>query len=178
MPPSKSRQQRYNALAPSYWACPIFVEYFVMEQMQRASSENCLEVQLTFPPEISGDPLVCHLVRDYDLTFNILQASISPRKEGHLTLKLMGNAQNIQASIDFLKKEGVKVTGIAQNVVRIEDLCMHCGMCTALCTVKALTVEQGSRLVCFDAEQCTACGLCVLVCPVGAMVLQVQQGKL
>lgn len=149
-----------------------------MEQMQVASTENCLEVQLTFPPEISGDPLVCHLVQDYNLVFNILQASISPRKEGHLTLKLMGHPENIQASIDYLKKEGVKVTGIAQKVVRIEDLCMHCGMCTALCTVAALSVEQSSRLVCFDAERCTACGLCVRVCPVKAMVLQVQQGKL
>lgn len=149
-----------------------------MEHMQLASTENCLEVQLTFPPEISGDPLVCQLVQDYNLIFNILQASISPRKEGHLTLKLMGNAENIQASIDFLKRAGVKVTGITQQVVRIEDLCMHCGMCTALCTVNALHVDKDSRLVCFEAGDCTACGLCVRVCPVKAMVLQVQQGKL
>lgn len=149
-----------------------------MEQAQTAPAENFLEVQLTFPPEISNDPLVCHLVRDYNLTFNILQARITPRKEGHLTLKLIGPAENIQSSIEFLKKEGVKVTGIAQKVVRVEDLCMHCGMCTALCSVAALHVEADSRLVAFDATQCTACGLCVRVCPVNAMVLQVQQGKL
>lgn len=149
-----------------------------MEQVQTAPAENFLEVQLAFPPDISSDPLVCHLVRDYNLTFNILQARITPRKEGHLTLKLIGPAENIQSSIEYLKKEGVKVTGIAQKVVRVEDLCMHCGMCTALCAVAALHVETGSRLVTFDATQCTACGLCVRVCPVNAMVLQVQQGKL
>lgn len=144
-----------------------------MEQL-----EQCLEVQLTFPAEISNDPLVCHLVRDYGLTFNILEARITPRKEGHLTLQLMGNAAHIQDSIDFLKKEGVKVTGIAQHVGRVEEQCMHCGMCTALCSVRALTVDDENRMVRFDAEQCTACGLCVRVCPVGAMFLQVQQGKL
>lgn len=147
-------------------------------QTEQAQTDQCLEVQLTFPAEISNDPLVCHLVRDYGLTFNILEARITPRKEGHLTLQLMGDAVRIQSSIDFLKKEGVKVTGIAQHVARLEEQCMHCGMCTALCSVRALRVDGDSRLVLFDAKECTACGLCVRVCPVGAMVLQVQQGKL
>lgn len=146
--------------------------------MEQVQTEQCLEVQLTFPAEISNDPLVCRLVRDYALTFNILEARITPRKEGHLTLQLMGSAVNVQSSIDFLKQEGVKVTGIAQQVVRLEELCMHCGMCTALCTVRALSVDNDSRKVLFDARQCTACGLCVRVCPVEAMILQVQQGKL
>lgn len=146
--------------------------------MEQAQTEQCLEVQLTFPAEISHDPLVCQLVRDYGLTFNILEARITPRKEGHLTLQLLGSALHIQSSIDFLKKEGVKVTGIAQHVVRLEEACMHCGMCTALCGPRALAVDGDSRKVLFEVKQCTACGLCVRVCPVGAMVLQVQQGKL
>ncbi|MEG2171697.1 MAG: NIL domain-containing protein [Desulfovibrionaceae bacterium] len=149
-----------------------------MEQVKTALTEDCLEVQLTFPPEISNEPLVCHLVRDYNLTFTILAARITPRKEGHLTLQLIGQAEDIQASVDFLKTEGVKVTGIAQKVIRHDDVCMHCGTCTALCAAKALRVDPQSRLVCFDVQQCTACGLCVRVCPVRAMVLQVQQGKL
>lgn len=146
--------------------------------MVQPAAEHCLEVQLTFPPDISTEPLVCHLVRDYGLTFNILQARITPREEGHMTLKLMGEEDKIQSSISFLKQEGVKVTGIAQNIARIEDLCMHCGMCTALCAAGALAVAADSRLVTFDTTVCTACGLCARVCPVHCMVLQVQQGKL
>lgn len=146
--------------------------------VQLHSADTCLDVQLTFPPDISSEPLVCLLVRDYGLTFNILQARITPREEGHMTLKLMGSAEKMQASISYLKQEGVKVTGIAQHIGRLEELCMHCGMCTALCATNALAVVPDSRMVSFDVTKCTACGLCVRVCPVHAMVLQVQQGKL
>lgn len=149
-----------------------------MVHTQGLLGDNCIEVQLTFPPEISNDPLVCHLVRDFNLTFNILQARITPRKEGHLTLKLMGAAEGIQQGIAYLKKEGVKVTGVAQHVARVEALCMHCGMCTALCAAKALHVDVRTREVLFDEDQCNACGLCVRICPVKAMVLKVEQGNL
>lgn len=146
--------------------------------VQLPSTDNCLEVQLTFSPDISTEPLVSYLARDYGLTFSILQARITPREEGHMTLKLMGSSDNIQSGISYLKQEGVKVTGIAHHIARVEDLCMHCGMCLALCTAGALGVAVGSRLVTFDVDLCTACGLCARVCPVHSMVLQVKQGKL
>ena len=42
-------------------------------------------VHLTFPPTISGAPLVCNLTRLFDLDFNISTAQITPRQEGFLT---------------------------------------------------------------------------------------------
>ena len=36
-------------------------------------------VHLTFPPAISGAPLVCNLTRLFDLDFNISTAQITPR---------------------------------------------------------------------------------------------------
>ena len=45
-------------------------------------------VHLTFPPTISGAPLVCNLTRLFDLDFNISTAQITPRQEGFLTLEL------------------------------------------------------------------------------------------
>lgn len=39
-------------------------------------------VHLTFPPAISGAPLVCNLTRLFDLDFNISTAQITPRQEG------------------------------------------------------------------------------------------------
>lgn len=135
-------------------------------------------VQLTFPPEISCDPLVCHLVRDFDLTFNILQARITPRKEGYLTLELIGTEDKVRNSVRYLKEQGVKVTGMEQHVRRDDSLCMHCGTCTALCPTGALRVGADSRLIVFTVEKCTACGQCVRVCPVKAMLLDVEQGTL
>ena len=41
-------------------------------------------VHLTFPPTISGAPLVCNLTRLFDLDFNISTAQITPRQEGCL----------------------------------------------------------------------------------------------
>ncbi len=133
------------------------------------------EVRLTFTPDISNEPLVCRLVKDHSLEFNILKAQISPRKEGRLTLELIGTQANIENGIAYLKDYGVRVLGISHATARQEELCMHCGMCTAVCGTQALFVENTTRLVLFDGEKCTACGLCTKVCPVSAMNQDVQQ---
>ena len=44
-------------------------------------------VHLTFPPTISGAPLVCNLTRLFDLDFNISTAQITPRQEGFLNCR-------------------------------------------------------------------------------------------
>ena len=136
------------------------------------------EVHLTFAPDISGEPIVCHLVKDFDLLFNISKAQISPRKEGQLSLELIGSEERIQQGIVYLKEHGIKVLGLTHEVRRVEELCMHCGMCTALCLAEALTVDKESRMVLFVQEQCTACGQCTRVCPVKAMTRDVHQRTL
>lgn len=136
------------------------------------------DVRLAFSPDIADQPLVCNLVREYDLTFNILKAQISPRKEGNLTLELLGTAEHIREGVAYLKRCGVKVTGLAQEVRREEPLCMHCGMCVSLCASRALYVDAHSREVCLDKERCTACGQCARVCPVRAMTMRVRQDAL
>ncbi len=136
------------------------------------------EVRLTFSPDTSGDPLVCQLVSKYNLTFNILKAQISPRKEGSLTLELIGSKANIHQGIEHLKSLGVKVLGVLHQIARTDELCMHCGMCTSLCPVDALIVDIQSREVLFNAESCTACGLCTKVCPVNAMHGEMSQMSL
>ena len=71
--------------------------------MTQDSTTHRQEVQLSFPPDVSGEPLVCHLVRDYALIFNILKAQISPRKEGQLTLELIRTPDNLPLRLDYLK---------------------------------------------------------------------------
>jgi ferredoxin len=133
-------------------------------------------VYLTFPPEASGKPLVCDLARVHGLSFSILRAQITPRHEGQMTIEITGEREAYRRGVAYLQEQGVGVAPVAQRISRDEDSCIHCGMCTALCPTKALTLNIGSRLVEFDGEACSACGMCTKVCPVRAMEMLLENG--
>ena len=126
-------------------------------------------VHLTFPPAISGAPLVCNLTRLFDLDFNISTAQITPRQEGFLTLELSGSRDACDKGISYLREKGVLVSPVAQRIRHNEDKCMQCGMCTSLCPSSALTVDVKTRLLACDKEKGTVCARCFGMCPVGAM---------
>ncbi len=126
-------------------------------------------VILTFPPEVSGRPVISNLTRLYDLNCNILKAHITPRKEGYMTLEMSGSLENYNKGVAYLKDQGLRIKDAAQTVSRDEASCMHCGMCTAICPTDALRLDLVRRLVIFDKERCSACSLCIRVCPVKAM---------
>ena len=50
----------------------------------------------------------------------------------------------------------------------ISDKCIGCGLCTATCRQKALTVVD--KKVVYDKDKCVNCGGCVRSCPKGAFV--------
>ncbi len=137
-----------------------------MSQENRPYRSN---VHLTFPPSVSGSPLVCNLTRLFDLDFNISTAQITPRQEGFLTLELSGSREACDKGIAYLREKGVRVSPVAQRIWHDENACMQCGMCTALCPTGALTVDVATRLLAFDKEKCTVCARCIRICPVGAM---------
>jgi len=126
-------------------------------------------VHLTFPPEISNNPVVYLLAKNYDVSFNILKAQINPGREGRMMLEITGAKDSCQQALDFLVESGVIVASAAQRISRDEESCMHCGVCTAMCPSGALRLDRESRLLMFDPERCTVCGLCAWVCPVKAM---------
>lgn len=135
-------------------------------------------VYLTFPPESSGNPLVCDLTGIYKLRFSILKAQITPRQEGQMTMEISGQSEAFEEGLDYLKQHGVVVVPAAQRVSRDEESCIHCGVCTALCPTKALSLDLETRLVHFDPETCSACGMCTKVCPVKAMDILVENGAM
>ncbi|SKA71417.1 NIL domain-containing protein [Desulfobaculum bizertense] len=135
-------------------------------------------VHLSFPPESSGKPIVCNLTKLFDLTFNILQASISSRQEGSLILELTGSEENYHKGVDYLKEHDISVQAIAQKISRDDDLCIDCGVCTALCPTHALYMDREKRTCLFDSEKCTACGKCTRVCPVNAMNIQISESDM
>jgi ferredoxin len=124
---------------------------------------------LRFPKTEVHKPLVCHLVKDYNLTFNILNATILPRKEGIMALELSGARKNFREGVKYLKNQGVHVQSAAQEIKRNNNKCVHCGACTAVCPTGALSIKRPEMSVEFDQEKCSVCELCVPACPPRAM---------
>lgn len=126
-------------------------------------------LKLRFPVTEVQKPIVCNLARDYDLTFNILNAGILPRKEGFMVLEVSGSRKNFKDGVDYLKRQGVDVQNASQEIKRIENKCTHCGSCTAVCPTGALAIKRPEMEVVFDQQKCVVCLLCVTACPPRAM---------
>ena len=63
---------------------------------------------LRFPNTEVEKPIVCYLAKDYDLTFNILNAAVLPRKEGVMVLELSGSRKNFREGVKYLKSHASK----------------------------------------------------------------------
>lgn len=129
------------------------------------------KVVLRFPAAIADKPIIFRLVRDYDLMINILKANINPHKEGTMVLDVAG--ENAVEGLEFLRRQGVTVQPLTEEIVRNEERCTHCGACTAICPSGALYMERPAMLVQFDSEACVLCQLCVRACPVRAMEVRI-----
>jgi ferredoxin len=126
-------------------------------------------VLLIFYKEIMYKPIIYRLAKDFDVVFNVLEAKILPKLEGRLILELQGSEESIADGIDYLTLEGVLVETLADKIVRDEERCVHCGACTSVCRVDALSIDRTTMEVEFNHEVCVACGLCKIACPVDAI---------
>ena len=131
---------------------------------------------LRFPFTQVQKPWVCTLARSFDLTFNILNATIYPRKEGMMVMELSGQKRNFKEGVKFLKKQGIKVQNASQEIKRDESVCTHCGACTAVCPTGALSVRRPEMLVDFNQKRCSVCELCITACPPRAMLSRPTNG--
>ncbi len=127
------------------------------------------KVVIHYTAENVEQPIICQLVKRYDLVFNILKARIFPRREGVIVLELSGLKENFDKGILFLKEKGLKVEPLSKSVNQNTDKCVHCGACTAFCPTDALSFDVQTMRVVFDPEKCNGCELCVSACPVRAM---------
>jgi ferredoxin len=133
-------------------------------------------VVLRFPREVVDQPIITNLVRDYDLTFNILKATIYPRREGLVVMELQGKTrEDYNRGLRYLERRGVRVDTVVQDIQRDAEKCFECGACTAVCPTGALYIERPSMRVLFDPEKCSACELCVKTCPVRAMIVTIDR---
>ena len=128
-------------------------------------------IVLRFPRRLVERSIVSRLVKEYNLDFNILKASVTPDEEGLMVLELSGQQEDYDKGIRYLTKTGVKIQSLSQDVIRNEERCTHCGACITICPTGAFELEPLTRRVNFYDEKCLACGLCIKACPPRAMEL-------
>ena len=128
-------------------------------------------IVLHFPSRMVDQPIVYRLIKDFDLEFNILKASVIPNEEGLMVLELRGKQADYDKGIIYLGKTGVRIQPLSQDVLRNDERCTHCGACITICPTNAFELDPVTRKVVFLGERCIACELCIKACPPRAMEL-------
>jgi ABC-type methionine transport system ATPase subunit len=75
-----------------------------------------VRVRLTFPPERIQEPVIYHLVKDFDIITNIRRADVKA-DHGWVVLELEGKEDNLDRGIAWLKEKGVKVDPVERDVI-------------------------------------------------------------
>ena len=127
------------------------------------------KLALTFPRRLVSEPITYRLVRNYDLIINIIKAKITPYEEGRLDLEISGKKDAINRGMNYLKKIGVEIQPLAQEIKWNPQRCNHCTVCVPLCPVAAFEISKKEKMVSFNDQKCIACGICVEACPYRAI---------
>ena len=126
-------------------------------------------VVVSYPPHLVEQPVISRLVKDFDLTVNILRALVTPKEQGRMVLEITGTRSAVEAGINYIKEMGMELQPLAQDVKWHDDRCIHCTACISICPTKALDVNRSSMEVSFHRDKCIACELCIPACPYQAM---------
>ena len=127
---------------------------------------------LRFSQTVVQKPIVCNLTKRFDLTFNILNATVLPRKEGIMVLELSGEKKLFREGLKYLKALGVRVQNAEHEIKRQKTKCTHCVACTAVCHTGALYIQRPEMSVDFDQPACSLCEVCIPAFPSRAMAVR------
>ncbi|MCK9547689.1 MAG: 4Fe-4S binding protein [Sphaerochaeta sp.] len=130
---------------------------------------------LRFSPTLVEQPIVSKLVRIYDVDINILNADVASGRGGKLIVELSGGQEALEESVAYLNEIGIIVSEMVKELIFLEDACIDCGACTAVCSPKALSLDEEAMLR-FDASLCVVCGLCVQACPLRLFSVSDERG--
>ena len=59
------------------------------------------KVVLHFPKRMVDEPILYRLIKDFDLQFNILKASITPEAEGLMVVELKGDRKHYDQGVQY-----------------------------------------------------------------------------
>ncbi|MGF7137857.1 NIL domain-containing protein [Roseimarinus sediminis] len=132
---------------------------------------------LKFPPQSGDKPLSYVLVKDYDISINILKAEVIPGKRGNLLLELVGKRSNIEKGIAYLQSHDVDCSPLDKKITLTQERCINCGNCTAVCFAGALTMHPETWELQFNKDECIVCELCVKACPLNLFEIDFHNGN-
>lgn len=124
-----------------------------------------MKAWLKFSPTIVNKTVISDLIKNYDVTFNILKANITP-KGGKMLIEISGS--EAKEGIKYMEKEGIQLNPIKKVVKKDEDKCMDCGECISLCPVNAIKMDEDWTVE-LDNQKCIGCGFCTTSCPTKAI---------
>lgn len=132
---------------------------------------------LKFPSQSGDKPLSYVLVKEYDISINILKAEVIPGKRGNLLLELEGTQSNIKKGIAYLHEHQVECEPLDKKISLQNDKCIDCGNCTAVCFAGALTMNPNTWKLEFNKDECIVCELCVKACPLNLFEIDFHNGN-
>jgi ferredoxin len=123
------------------------------------------KVILAFPAETTEQPIIYNLIKQFDVQFNILKASIEVGKSGKLFLEFSADNDKIENAFSYLEKNGVKISPIESKISFDSNKCINCGNCASACISQALSLKAPDWKIKFDPDKCVLCKLCLKSCP-------------
>lgn len=131
---------------------------------------NTKKLFLYFPSTKVDQPIINHLVKDYNLTVNIFRAKVTPEESGYLVLDVGGEEADIPQAIEYLKSLDIEVNETGKGLHWEQQKCVHCGNCPSHCPTGALqVVDRDTMRLRFDEDLCIQCLSCIDNCPFGAL---------
>lgn len=134
------------------------------------ATDNCAtRVVLHFPAQTVDQPIITRLIKDYDLSVNILRATINPQEQGLMVLEMSGEAAATKKACKYLAGLGISIQSLTQDIRRDDRKCVQCGQCVSVCPSGAQVLVRPDMTVRLDGEKCVACEACIGVCPMHAL---------
>lgn len=126
-------------------------------------------VTLTFPTNIVQMPITYRLAKDFNVAANIIRAQVAPNQVGKLVVELLGDIDEIDAAIEWMRLQEINVSLASGEINIDEESCVDCGLCTGVCPTQALTLDPETFRLKFRRSRCVVCEQCIPTCPVGAI---------
>jgi ferredoxin len=114
-------------------------------------------------------PVTYRLARDFNVAANIIRAQVAPNQIGKLVVELLGDIDQLDAAIEWMRSQNITVSSANAEIVIDENLCVHCGLCTGICPTEALSLHPETFKLTFTRSRCIVCEQCILACPVEAI---------
>lgn len=114
-------------------------------------------------------PVTYRLAKDFNVAASIIRAHVAPNQVGKLVVELSGDIDQLDAAIDWMRTQDIKVSFSSREITIDETLCVHCGLCTGVCPTEALSMNPSSWQLEFTRSRCIVCEQCIPTCPVQAI---------